>query len=48
MNFFSNLAISSLIIKLYGMQVSMSLKTYEAKKLGIECANFFIRFCVYK
>ena len=47
MNFFLNLAISSLIIKLYGLQVSMSLKTYKAKKLGNECANFFYQiFCL--
>ena len=41
MNFFKNLAISSLIIKLYGLQLSMSLKTYKAIKLGIECTSFF-------
>ena len=41
MNFFKNLAISRLIIKLYGLQVSMSLKTYKAIKLGIEFTNFF-------
>ena len=41
MKFFKNLAISSLIINLYGLQVSMSLKTYKAIKLGIECTNFF-------
>ena len=41
MNFFLNLAISSLMINLYGLQVSMSLKTYKAIKLGIECTNFF-------
>ena len=38
--FFLNLVISSLIINLYGLQVSMSLKTYKAIKLGIECTNF--------
>ena len=38
MNFFKKL---SLIINLYGLQVSMSLKTYKAIKLGIECTNFF-------
>ena len=41
MNFLKNLAISRLIIKLYGLQVSMSLETYKAIKLGIECINFF-------
>ena len=41
MNFFKNLAISSLIITLYGLQVSMSLKAYKSIKLGIECTNFF-------
>ena len=29
------------MINLYGLQVSMSLKTYKAIKLGIECTNFF-------
>ena len=41
MNFFNNLAISGLIINLYGLQVSMSLRTYRSIKLGIECTNFF-------
>ena len=41
MNFFLNLTISRSIINLYGLQVSMSLKTYKAIKLGIECTNFF-------
>ena len=41
MNFFKNLAISSVMINLYGLQVSMSLKTYKAIKLGIECTNLF-------
>ena len=39
--FFKNLTISRSIIKLYGLQVSMSLKTYKVIKLGIECTNFF-------
>ena len=41
MNFLKNLTISKLIINLYGLQVSMSLKTYKAIKLGIECINIF-------
>ena len=41
MNFFKNLTISRSIINLYGLQVSMSLKTYKVIKLGTECTNFF-------
>ena len=42
MNFFKkNLTILRSIINLYGLQVSVSLKTYKAMKLGIECTNFF-------
>ena len=41
MNIFKNLTISRSIINLYGLQVSMSLKTYKTIKLGIECTNFF-------
>ena len=41
MNFFKNLKMSRSIINLYGVQVSMSLKTYKVIKLGIECTNFF-------
>ena len=40
MNFFINLTILKLIINLYGLLVSRSLKTYKAIKLGIECTNF--------
>ena len=40
MNFLKNLTVLRLIITLYGLQVSMSLKTYKAIKLGIECTNF--------
>ena len=43
MNFFKNLIISRSIIKLYGLPVSMSLKTYKVIKLGIECINFFFQ-----
>ena len=39
MNCFQNLTRVS--INLYDLQVSMSLKTYKAMKLGIECTNFF-------
>ena len=41
MNSFTNLTSLRLIINLYGLQVSRSLKTYKAIKLGIECTNFF-------
>ena len=41
MNFFKKLTILRLIINLYGLQVSRSLKTYKAIKLGIKCTNFF-------
>ena len=30
-----------LIVNLYGLQVSRSLKIYKAIKLGIECTNSF-------
>ena len=43
MIFFLNLTISRSIINLYGLQVSMSLKTDEVIKLGIECTNFFFQ-----
>ena len=41
MNFFKNLTTERSIINLYGLLVKMSLKTYKAIKLGIECTNFF-------
>ena len=41
MNFFKNLTISRSLINLYGLQVSMSLKTYKVIKLGIERTSFF-------
>ena len=41
MNFFKNLKILRSIINLYGLQVSMSLRTYKVTKLGIEHTNFF-------
>ena len=41
MIFFKKLTILRLIISLYGLQVSISLKTYKAIKLGIEFTNFF-------
>ena len=44
MNFLKNLTISRSIINLYGLQVSMSLKTYKVIKLGIECTNFLSQF----
>ena len=39
--FFKHLTISRSIINLYGLQVSMSLKTYKAIKLGIKGTNCF-------
>ena len=40
MNFFKKLTILGLIVNLYGLQVSRSLKTYKAMTLDFECTIF--------
>ena len=45
--FFQNLIILRFRFSLYGLQVSMSLKTYKGMKLGIECTNFFLADLVF-